>query len=1060
MKPAIASKLLQSLENSLPPSILIRGKKIFTATPDAISIVTETDNDRMILEVQGTDVIPYDVHIHIKKIQRNPKFELFCSCPFFNSYGIVTGCKHIYASALYLNSISVEPPVPVQETWSHTLNQLLRKAENIEPLATKAISKKKRESKFVLKLKPARYPGDRMTFRMATLIDPDFGRIKSFKNAHIGQKNWAEDDQLWADRILSYYALNARSYYGIQYTDFELPTAWVSSFLPQLLEEERIWVNPAENEESNSIPLQNQISPPCTIAFKGYMGGDSLLFAVEAHREDQPFPITLNEELYADGLFRKGNALYRIEPAEHAEWLNAQSLVSELKIPLVAVPDAIDKLYHHPLFPTLDLPEDFRYTTIRTDLIPELRITNQSEARQGTVLELFWQYGPVTLAYDSGQNPVPSQMDKRLYPRDPTAEAKALDLLTNHGAKPITSSYYHPHTHTWSLPKAGLSPLITDAISAGWSVQLENKHLKTSQGFSFEIQGSSIDWFDVHASVEFGEEQARLPALLAALKNKQDYIQLSNGNLGLIPDSLRRQVELLQKLGKANPKGDAVRFKGAQALMLDLMMENLPDVSWDEKGTKLRNRLRNIQKPIARKAPHGFKGTLRPYQEEGLGWMTYLQKIGIQGCLADDMGLGKTVQVLAMLEARRQDKAPPSILVMPKSLVHNWIHEAKKFTPNLTVAALVGSDRPKSIDDLPPADIYLTTYSLLQRDIIWLKKKSFDYAILDESQAIKNAKTKSAKSCKLLGATHRLTMTGTPVENRLDDLWSQLDFLNPGLLKGAVGGKKTLEDDQMQLLARATRPFLLRRTKEQVVKDLPEKVEETLYCELPPAHAKKYNELKLYYQQQLNQKIQQKGLKRSKIIVLEALLRLRQAACHPGLINPDERNHSSGKLELLKDMLSDIVPTGHKALIFSQFTSFLSIAEDLLKQEGYPYAYLDGKSKDRPEQIQKFQESTDCNLFLISLKAGGVGLNLTAADYVFLLDPWWNPAIEAQAIDRAHRIGQQRNVFAYRIVAENTIEDKILQLQSQKKELADAILSEENSLLSSLTMDDLNFLLG
>jgi SNF2 family DNA or RNA helicase len=342
---------------------------------------------------------------------------------------------------------------------------------------------------------------------------------------------------------------------------------------------------------------------------------------------------------------------------------------------------------------------------------------------------------------------------------------------------------------------------------------------------------------------------------------------------------------------------------------------------------------------------------------------------------------------------------------------------------------------------------------------------NFDYVILDEAQAVKNPSSESAKAVRLIRGNHRLALSGTPVQNHLGDLWSLFDFLNPGMLGGASvfnSTQSTLRNPDIEtrdMLARALRPFILRRTKEQVAKELPPKLEQTLYCELDAAQ-RKYDELRAHYRQALLERVEREGLNKSKMQILEALLRLRQAALHPGLIDPARSTESSAKLDVLLPRLAEVIDEGHKALVFSQFTSMLSIVREQLDREKIPYEYLDGKTTDRQSRVERFQSNPECKLFLISLKAGGLGLNLTAADYVFLLDPWWNPAVEAQAIDRTHRIGQTKQVYACRLIAKDTVEEKVLALQQSKRALADAIISEENSVIRTLGREDLELLLS
>src|SRR5438876_2959014 len=446
-----------------------------------------------------------------------------------------------------------------------------------------------------------------------------------------------------------------------------------------------------------------------------------------------------------------------------------------------------------------------------------------------------------------------------------------------------------------------------------------------------------------------------------------------------------------------------------------------------------------------------------------------LRRFSFGGCLADDMGVGKTAQVLALLESRRELRAAgepvgPSLVVVPKSLVFNWKEEAARFTPQLRVLDHTGLER--NGNDFAAYDLVLTTYGTLRRDAWSFKDAEFDYVVLDEAQVVKNAETESSKAARLLRGQHRLAVSGTPMENHLGELWTLFEFLNPGMLGAAnafkvVGGSMRNPDEETRrLLGHALRPFFLRRTKEQVARELPSKTEQTVYCELEPEQRKLYDQLRQHYRDSLLRRIETAGLAKSKIQVLEALLRLRQAACHPGLLDSKRSSDSSAKLDVLLEQLREVLDEGHKALVFSQFTSLLKILRARLNQDGILYEYLDGATRDRQTRVERFQNDKDCRLFLVSLKAGGLGLNLTAAEYVFILDPWWNPAVEAQAVDRAHRIGQTRPVFTYRLIARDTVEEKVLELQKTKRDLAAAIIGAENSMIRDLRSEDLALLLS
>jgi SNF2 family DNA or RNA helicase len=409
--------------------------------------------------------------------------------------------------------------------------------------------------------------------------------------------------------------------------------------------------------------------------------------------------------------------------------------------------------------------------------------------------------------------------------------------------------------------------------------------------------------------------------------------------------------------------------------------------------------------------------------------------------------------------------------VVPRSLLFNWRTESARFTSGLRVLEHVGPARARTGGAFGGIDLVLTTYGTLRNDAPFLKDCRFDCVILDEAQAIKNAASATAKAARLLAGEQRLALSGTPIENHLGELWSLMEFLNPGLLGGATVFRDAVAADAgtaaagaaatgRGLLARALRPLVLRRTKAEVAPELPARVEQTLMVELDDAERRRYDELRAHYRASLLAGTSARSFARSNFHVLEALLRLRQAACHPGLLDPALGSEPSAKLDVLLARLREVVDEGHKALVFSQFTTFLGIVRAALDREGLAYEYLDGQTRDRAAPVARFQRDAACPLFLISLKAGGLGLNLTAAEYVFLLDPWWNPAVEAQAIDRTHRIGQERSVFAYRIVARDTVEEKVLDLQREKRALADAILGAEGSLLGELTREDLALLLA
>jgi superfamily II DNA or RNA helicase len=715
--------------------------------------------------------------------------------------------------------------------------------------------------------------------------------------------------------------------------------------------------------------------------------------------------------------------------------------------------------------PPLNVPEELRYE--ETSLTPRPSLHFRQETSRGTstlAADLSFDYGGRT-AFSNTPSGGFYDAEARLFTRrDPAAEKAAISLLLDLGLR--HKSRYGETQKRFELAPGKLPRVVRSLAQSGWHIEADGKIFRSPRAQRLSVS-TGVDWFELHGDVEYGENTARLPVLLEALSRGETMVRLDDGTYGLIPEEWLDRIGMLAGAGEA--EDGHIRFGKRQAGLLDALLAMQPEVGCDEAFMRIREELHRFNGIEAADQPAGFVGTLRDYQREGLGWMAFLRRFSFGGCLADDMGVGKTAQVLALFETRRELRAagepiPPSLVVVPRSLVFNWKQEAERFTPQLRVLDYTGTAR-KSVD-LAGCDVLLTTYGTLRRDAVHLKDVEFDYVVLDEAQAVKNASSESAKAVRLLRGKHRLALSGTPVENHLGELWSLFEFLNPGML-GSAGvfklagvGARGPQEETRQLLAHALRPFILRRTKEQVAKELPPKTEQTIYCEMESAQRKLYNELRQHYRDSLLKRIETDGLAKSKMQVLTALLRLRQAACHPGLLDDNRRGDHSAKLDVLFDQLREVIEEGHKALVFSQFTSLLSIVRERLDKEGVVYEYLDGATRDRQERVERFQNDPSCPLFLISLKAGGLGLNLTAAEYVFLLDPWWNPAVEAQAMDRAHRIGQTRQVFAYRLIARDTVEEKVLELQKTKRDLAAAILSEDNSLIRNLKREDLELLLS
>ncbi|NRS89626.1 ERCC4-related helicase [Flavobacterium sp. 7E] len=561
---------------------------------------------------------------------------------------------------------------------------------------------------------------------------------------------------------------------------------------------------------------------------------------------------------------------------------------------------------------------------------------------------------------------------------------------------------------------------------------------------------SDIDWFDIEIDISFGNQKVNIKELQKAFLKKANYMTLGDGTLGILPEEWMKKFANYFKTGEIKKNG--IQISNYQFGIIDELyeeLENKPTFLEELYNKKLR--LQNISEiePIA--IPKGIKAKLRDYQHHGLNWLAFLDKNQLGGCLADDMGLGKTLQTIAFLQHLKitNPKNQPSLIIAPTSLIFNWKNEIEKFCPTLKLLTFTGSNRLENKDNFNKYDLIISTYGSLLNDIEFLKDFKFHYVVLDESQAIKNPNSKRYKAVRLLHSYNKIALTGTPIENNTFDLYAQLNFLNPGLLGNMSHFKTNFSDaidkekdvDASLLLGKIIAPFMLRRTKEQVATELPEKTESIIFCEMEKEQRKVYDTFKNKYRDYLLNKIDENGVEKSQMYILDGLTKLRQI-CNSTALIPSEEDFGnySVKLESLIENIKE--KTGnHKILVFSQFVKMLQIVKTRLEEEHITFEYLDGQTTNRQDRVENFQNNAAVRVFLISLKAGGTGLNLTEADYVFIIDPWWNPAVENQAIDRCYRIGQTKKVMAYRMICKDTIEEKIVSLQQKKKNVASSIIS-------------------
>lgn len=726
----------------------------------------------------------------------------------------------------------------------------------------------------------------------------------------------------------------------------------------------------------------------------------------------------------------------------------------------------------------LDLPDSLKVVLEPSE--PQLRLYLQ-ETEKNMVLQPIYVYHGIERGWQDDRQVFWAEEGKvKVQKRDMAAEQTLLNVLR----------YLHPEMResrkTGSfLLKANL------ALKGSWYFHF----LEEMEKVGVEIMGhdrlkklrispfkpktrlrisTGIDWFDAEMHLSYGEEEIPLGLIKKAFSKNQNFVQLKDGSVGLLPEEWIDKYSLLIKMGTI--KGtDSLRLKKFHFMALENLEEDIDDehlkAQLEERKAKLL--AFDFGDPVTRQIPENVKAELRPYQVAGMQWMTFLKETGWGGILADDMGLGKTIQSLAFLQSYQNEHSKALFLVVcPTTLIYNWENEIQKFTPDIEYVIHHGSNRASDRDKLTQGiHLIITTYGTLRSDIQMLATINFDYVVLDESQAIKNPNSQVAKSALLLNSKNRLALSGTPVQNNTFDLFSQMNFLNPGLLgtkeffrnQFSIPIDKMQEKESREHLKRLIKPFLLRRTKEQVASDLPSKTETILYCEMGQQQKKIYNAYRNSFRSHILGEIDEKGLGRTRFSVLTGLMKLRQICDSPAILKGEEENYENHSVkinELVRELSENTI--NHKALVFSQFLGMLALIREELDRLNIPYAYFDGStsSKDREKAIQEFQKEDNLRVFLISLKAGGVGLNLTAADYVYIVDPWWNPTVEQQAIDRTHRIGQTKKIFAYRLICKDTIEEKILKLQERKLNLAKELIADENAFVKQLSREDIAYLLS
>jgi non-specific serine/threonine protein kinase len=821
---------------------------------------------------------------------------------------------------------------------------------------------------------------------------------------------------------------------------------------------------PAETDDPTATA---PTTPWVSLFEQGRVSGLPVVASVVRHSRLQPPGLTTAPELY---LLRNSSEIpvalhmgrtYDFSLKVHMQ--EFETLLQEVVLPLAQ---------HH----TVELPHDLRVEQQPTELQVGIYL-NEAEDRY-LVLKPLFTYGSHQVVFDGNPHITFYDPDRATIiqiPRDTAGETAFYDTIVG-----LHPEFRHQHGREFlylDFDKALHHGWFFDCIEKLQALQVPvygqnklrkfryNTH-KAKVSISFS---SGIDWFDAKVNVSFGDQQVSLKALRTAILKKQNYVQLGDGSLGLLPQEWLDKYSALFRLGEPTTKGNSLRLRSIHFTIIDDLYEHIDDLEVQRQLRERRERLRSFEQIDNVPIPDNVYAELRPYQKAAFNWLLFLDSVKWGGCLADDMGLGKTLQSLTFLRhVQNQNPQAVHLIVAPRTLLFNWESEITRFTPDFTYYVHHGLNRTRNLSVFNNYNLILTTYGTLRSDIELFADYHFNYIVLDESQAIKNPASQVNKAVQTLKADNRLILTGTPIQNNTFELYAQMNFLNPGLLGNMEFFKEEyatpIDRDQdqgkIQELRRLLNPFMLRRTKEQVAPDLPDKTEMVLFCEMGSRQKQIYQAYKEEIRESLLKEIQpgQESVSHIGMAILRGLTKLRQICDSPVLLS-DEGDFpaESVKLEEITRELTEHA-SEHKALVFSQFLGMLDLIRQRLDAAGIRYAYLDGQTTNRKEVVDAFQNEPEVRVFLISLTAGGVGLNLTAADYVYLVDPWWNPAVEQQAIDRTHRIGQDKKIFAYRMICKDTIEEKIMHLQTRKRKIADDLINDEAGFIKSLTRADLEFL--
>lgn len=1061
---AQAKKVLQHYVSVTVPEYILEMAQAIVATDGGVMKVDLKKRDQfwdVDALVQGEDFQNYSSELGINLAEE--KVSAYCNCP--ESFTGV--CKHVAAAAVKLLStldVNSEIELGQQKTdWRQNFRSYF--ATELEPEAGKHY--------IIFRLYP----------EMGRL-QVAFFRARQNKSGISQVQNEITLEQLtenpdWCEvsPALPDVAEQIGHYLDYRGHRVELPPGLHSWFFRAVKNEYYLYLRDTDQPiRIERKPMQLKLSPQLTeegLSFDTMLGREGKIpFSIKGH-EDVFFYGRLPLWLYWKQAFYPVQT--GLEPQLVQEMVEQQPI-----IPHADISEFLDRVWTK--IPVSDLygQDDFleRMGPIfaEAEFNPKLFLDEEGSLLTLKIQNLYeTAEGEVALP---GPNP---DLQTGSYHADGKSHLlrRAQDEEARLIAELVDMGFTARNNHTWFMEQEeaitfllDYYPALVDAYRVYGEKNLTRYKVRLSQPQVVAEVTTDEDnkWFNLDLNVEYDDQKVPIDVIWKAWTAGKRYVQLKDGSYTSLPESwLKRLGHKLKSLGIDPEKTPQTQFKQFEMPVLDKIIEDLPQTQTDEFFVNLKEKITNFEQIRQIAPPPALQATLRPYQEQGLSYLNFLREYGFGGILADEMGLGKTVQTLAFIQSLvDRGILGPNLIVVPTSVLPNWEREAAKFVPELSCLTIYGAKRDDLFKLIATSRLVITTYALLRRDLDELLKYKYTTVILDEAQNIKNPNTITAKSVRKLDAEMRLCLSGTPIENNLFELWSLFEFLMPGFLgsqhsfqRGIVKPIKDGHEESLDYLRTRVKPFIMRRTKNEVAKDLPPKVETVHYCELIDEQRELYNALAMRLKNQVLKDVEEKGMAKSQMSILDALLKLRQICCHPRLLKLNipgmSTNLPSGKFDAFKDLITDITESGHKVLVFSQFVQMLHVIRSWLNIKEIPYTYLDGSSKDRFEQVDKFNDTPEIPIFLISLKAGGTGLNLTSADYVIHYDPWWNPAVESQATDRTHRIGQKRQVFAYKLICQNTVEEKILKLQERKKGVAEAIIPG-HSALKSLSRNDLEML--